>query len=45
MGAIILPGVTVGDGSIIAAGSVVKSDVPSQSVVGGVPASFLKFRR
>lgn len=34
----ILSGVTVGDGAIIAAGSVVVSDVPSGCVVAGVPA-------
>ena len=33
--AILLPGVNVGDGSIIAAGSVVVKDVPSYSIVGG----------
>ena len=35
---IVLPGVTIGDRVIIAAGSVVTKDVPSNSVVGGVPA-------
>jgi acetyltransferase-like isoleucine patch superfamily enzyme len=37
-GAIILPGVTIGPNAIVAAGSVVSSDVPENSVVGGVPA-------
>jgi maltose O-acetyltransferase len=37
-GAIILPGVTVGDDSIIGAGSVVTKDVPAKSVVAGAPA-------
>jgi len=37
-GAIILPGVKVGDGAIIAAGSVVRHDVPARSLVAGVPA-------
>lgn len=44
MGAIILPGVTLGDGSIIAAGAVVASDVPSGAVVSGVPARLMKLR-
>lgn len=38
----ILPGVTVGEGSIVAAGAVVTKDVPPMSVVGGVPAKFIK---
>ncbi len=37
-----LPGVTIGNGSIIAAGSVVTKDVPPHSVVGGNPAKVLK---
>lgn len=37
-GAIILPGVTVGAGSIVAAGAVVTRDVPANAVVAGVPA-------
>lgn len=39
---IILPGVSIGSNSIIAAGSVVTKDVPNNVVVGGVPARFLK---
>jgi maltose O-acetyltransferase len=35
---IILGGVTIGSGSIIAAGSLVRSDVPPNSLVAGVPA-------
>lgn len=42
---IILPGVTVGDHSIVGAGSVVTKDVPSWSVVGGNPAVVLKSRK
>ncbi len=40
--ATILPGVTIGDGAIIAAGAVVTKDVESKSVVGGVPAALIK---
>lgn len=39
---IILPGVTIGDGSIVAAGSVVNRDVPPGSIVGGNPAKVLR---
>jgi galactoside O-acetyltransferase len=41
---VILPGVTIGDGSVVAAGSVVTRDVPPYSVVGGVPAKIIKTR-
>lgn len=39
----ILPGVKVGDGSIVAAGSVVNKDVPSNSIVAGIPAKVIKY--
>ena len=42
--AIILPGVTLGDHSVIGAGAVVTKDVPAYAVVGGVPAKILKMR-
>ncbi|WP_241666118.1 acyltransferase [Planococcus koreensis] len=39
---IIMPGVTVGDNCIIAAGSIVTKNVQSNTIVGGSPAKFLK---
>ena len=41
-GAIILPGVTVGENAIIAAGAVVTKDVSDNTVVAGVPARILR---
>lgn len=41
-GAIVLLGVTIGEGSVVAAGSVVTKDVPSRSIVDGVPAKFIR---
>ena len=41
-GATILPGVTVGDNSIVAAGAVVNKDVPPNTIVGGIPAKLIK---
>lgn len=41
---IILPGVTVGNGSILAAGAVVTRDVPPYSIVAGVPAKVIRNR-
>jgi acetyltransferase-like isoleucine patch superfamily enzyme len=41
-GATILPGVTVGENAVVAAGAVVSKDVPANTVVGGVPAKVIK---
>ena len=41
--AVVLPGVRIGDGAIVAAGAVVTKDVPPNTVVGGVPARQLKY--
>ena len=41
-GAIVLPGVSIGDNSVIAAGSVVTKNVPENVVYGGNPAKFIK---
>ncbi len=43
-GAIILPGVKIGNGAIIGAGSIVTGDVEENAIVVGSPAKFLKFR-
>ena len=40
--ATILPGVTIGEYSVVAAGAVVSKDVPPNTIVGGVPAKIIK---
>lgn len=42
--AMILDGIAVGDGAIVAAGSIVTRDVPPYAVVAGVPAKIIKYR-
>ncbi|WP_035671884.1 sugar O-acetyltransferase [Flavobacterium sp. 83] len=42
VGVTILPGVTIGKNSIVAAGAVVSKDVPDNVIVGGIPAKFIK---
>ena len=42
--ATILPGVTIGNGAVIGAGSVVTRDIPEMAVAGGNPAEVLKYR-
>ncbi len=41
----IMPGVKIGDGCVIAAGSIVVKDIPSYSVAGGNPARIIKNRK
>ena len=42
VGAIILPGVTIGENAVVAAGAVVTKDVEPNTIVGGNPAKFIK---
>lgn len=42
--AIIMDGVEIGNGAIVAAGAVVTKNVPDYAIVGGVPASIIKYR-
>lgn len=41
-GATVLPGVTIGENTVVAAGAVVSKDVPDNAIVGGVPAKIIK---
>lgn len=43
MNVIILGGVTIGRGATLAAGSIITKSVPPYSIVGGIPAKFIKF--
>ena len=40
--ATILPGVTIGENAVVAAGAVVSKDVPDNTIVGGIPAKIIK---
>lgn len=42
--AVVLQGVKIGDGAIVAAGAVVTKDVPNYAIVGGLPARIIKYR-
>ena len=42
--ALVMPGVKIGNGAVIASKSVVTADVPAYSVVGGNPAKVIKYR-
>lgn len=43
-GAVLMDGVTIGNGAIVAARSVVTKDVPPYAIVGGVPAKIIRYR-
>lgn len=45
IGTIVLPGVTIGEGSVVGAGSVITRDIPPFHIVAGVPAKIIKERK
>lgn len=42
--AMVMGGVSIGDGAVVGAGAIVTKNVPSYAIVGGVPAKVLKYR-
>ena len=42
--AVIMQGVTIGDGAVVAAGALVTKDIPPYAIVGGVPAKVIRYR-
>jgi acetyltransferase-like isoleucine patch superfamily enzyme len=42
IGAMILPGVTIGENAIVAAGAVVTKDIPANAIAGGIPAKVIR---
>jgi acetyltransferase-like isoleucine patch superfamily enzyme len=41
---LVLSGVTIGDGAVVAAGAVVTADIPPYAIAGGVPAKVIRYR-
>jgi acetyltransferase-like isoleucine patch superfamily enzyme len=41
---LVLSGVTIGDGAVVAAGAVVTADIPAYAIAGGVPAKVIRYR-
>jgi maltose O-acetyltransferase len=42
--AVILPGITIGEGAVIGAGAIVTSDIPDYAIAIGIPAKVIKYR-